>query len=210
MELAAAGSRLLTPAALLVHLDEALSVGGIRDLPDRQRTMRATLEWSYNLLQDPDRLLFARLAVFSGGFSLEAAEAIERGGDVVACLGALLDQSLVLRVPSADEFPRFRLLEPVRQYAAERLHTTDQAKVASDRHAGYYLSVARAARAQLRGAALIPCLDRLERDHANLRSAFDASSRPTTRRTRRPWVRISGCTWRCEATPVRRPPGWRA
>ena len=172
LELAAAGSRLLTPAALLVHLDETLSVGGIRDLPDRQQTMRATLEWSYNLLQDPERLLFARLAVFSGGFSLEAAEAIEMGGDVVACLGALLDQSLVLRAPSADEFPRFRLLEPVRQYAAEQLHTTDQAKVASDRHAGYYLSVARAARPQLRGAALIPCLDRLERDHANLRSAF--------------------------------------
>ena len=126
LELAAARLRLLSPTALLARLDRALPLlsNGPRDLPERQQTMRATIQWSYDLLAEPAQELFRRLAVFVGGFTLHAAEVV--GGiepdEVYDILSSLVEQSLVTVVPTTDqETMRFRLLEPVRQYALELL-----------------------------------------------------------------------------------------
>src|SRR3712207_25611 len=113
--------RFLGPTALLSRLDRALEASGARDLPERQRTMRATLDWSHDLLSKPEKDLFARLSVFAGGFDLDAAEAV--GGDeedVLVLLEGLVGQSLVLAEP-VGEGVRYRMLEPIRQYALEKL-----------------------------------------------------------------------------------------
>jgi predicted ATPase/DNA-binding XRE family transcriptional regulator len=127
LELAAAKVRFLDPATLLSRLDRALSAGWARDLPERQRTMRAALDWRYDLLDGPQRRLFGRLSVFAGGFTLEAAEAVGAGGevlpdDVLYLLEGLVEQSLVTAGPDADGGGvRYGMLEPVRQYALEKL-----------------------------------------------------------------------------------------
>jgi len=105
LELAAARVRFLSPSSLLTRLDQALSAGWVRDLPERQRTMRATLDWSHDLLDEPDQELFRRLSVFSGGFTLEAAEAVGAAGiveieAVLDLLGTLVEQSLVVAEPT--------------------------------------------------------------------------------------------------------------
>jgi len=126
LELAAAKVRFLDPAALLSRLNQVLSMGWRRDLPGRQRTMRATLDWSYGLLGELEKVLFRRLSVFAGGFALEAAEAVStaRGttvGDVLEPLGRLVEQSLVTTEVSGENETRYGMLEPVRQYVFERL-----------------------------------------------------------------------------------------
>jgi predicted ATPase len=124
LELAAAKVRFLGPTELLSRLDQALEVGAARDLPEKQRTMRATLDWSYKLLHGPEKELFRRLSVFSGGFTLEEAEAVGATGvvaaeEVLLLLGNLVEQSLVVAKPGEDEHTRYRMLELVRQYARE-------------------------------------------------------------------------------------------
>ena len=171
VELAAAGTRLLTPAALLSRLDEQLDKPGPRDLAERQRTMTATLDWSLELLEPGEVALFERLATFSGGFSLEAAEAVT-GEDPLAPLGTLVEHSLVTRTESPDDQPRFRLLEPVRHYAAQRLGSSPASLGPADRHARHFHDRALAAGPVLHGSGLAAELDRLEADHANLRSAY--------------------------------------
>jgi predicted ATPase/transcriptional regulator with XRE-family HTH domain len=173
LELAAAGLRLLTPATLLARLEQTGLDAGPRDLPDRHRTMASVLDWSMDLLEPEEVDLFSRLAVFSGGFSLDSAEAVTGlGADVLPALGALVEQSLVLRVASPDDQPRFRLLEPVRQYAMRRLHASGEATVTADRHAAHFHERATASHEVLQGPNLVTTLDRLEADHANLRSAY--------------------------------------
>jgi predicted ATPase len=172
IELAAARVGLLGPSAILDRLGTGELDAGPRDLPERQRTMTATLDWSHDLLDAGEQSLFAQLAVFSGGFSLDAVEAVADGDGVVARLGALVDQSLVLRAGAPQDRPRFRLLEPVRQYAVGRLQASGLATATADRHADHVHRTALAAREDLRGPALVGCLDRLEADHANLRSGF--------------------------------------
>ena len=179
LELAAPGLRLLSPATLLKRLEETGLGTGPRDLPERHRTMTAVLDWSMDLLEPEEVDLFERLAVFSGGCSLDAVDAVaapegldDERGDVLPALGTLVQQSLVLRVPSPDDEPRFRLLEPVRQYAMQRLHASAQATATADRHAVHYLARATASKALLEGPELVPTLDRLEADHANFRSAY--------------------------------------
>jgi predicted ATPase len=169
IELAAARSRALGPDLLLARLDQALSEESLRDLPERQQTVAATVDWSVELLSEPQRRLFAALAVFEGGFDLEAAEAVGPGPDVLAGLTALVEQSLVSRVGGA----RYRLLEPVRQYASARWSATPEGAESAERHAAYFAGVAAEARSRLRGAELAPTLDALDRDHANLRTAHD-------------------------------------
>ena len=112
----AARVRFLDPASLISRLDQALSAGWARDLPERQRTMQAALDWSHDLLPEREKTLFRRLSVFAGGFTLEAAEAVGSADD----LGTLVEQSLVVMEAGADG-PRYRMLEPVRQYALEKL-----------------------------------------------------------------------------------------
>ena len=143
LELAAARSQLLPPAALLQRLDRRLHLlsGGPVDLPERQRTLRNTLAWSYDLLDQMDKALFRRLAVFAGGWTLEAAtavcsDAVLPATDVLHRLGVLIDSSLVRRLDGVERGaePRLGMLETVREYALERLQEAAEEVQVRDRH----------------------------------------------------------------------------
>jgi predicted ATPase/DNA-binding XRE family transcriptional regulator len=177
LELGAAKARFLGPAELLSRLDRALSTGAARDLPPRQSTMRATLDWSHDLLEEPQQELFRRLSVFAGGFALEAAEAVGATGaidpeEVVQLLGGLVEHSLVTVRQGHDAQARYGMLEPVRQYARELLEERGEAEEARRRHAGYYLSLAERAGPGLKGPGQVPWLRRLETELDNLRAAI--------------------------------------
>ena len=125
IEIAAARIRMLKPAAILKRLDSRLNllVGGLADLPDRQQTLRQTIDWSYQLLQPDIQDLFVRLGVFSGGFSLEAAEEVcNLSGkiDIFSGIEFLLDNSLLRQVQSVNEEPRFDMLQTIREFAIEK------------------------------------------------------------------------------------------
>jgi predicted ATPase/DNA-binding XRE family transcriptional regulator len=178
LELAAAKVRFLSPPHLLARLDRALSVGGMRGLPPRQRTMRATLDWSHDLLSEEEKALFWRLSVFAGGFTLRAAEVVGAteetdAEDMLEGLGNLVEQSLILSEPGEDGGEvRYGMLEPVRQYGLERLEHSDEAEETRQRHAEYYLTLAEQAEPELRGPQQVAWLDRLEEEHDNLRAAL--------------------------------------
>ena len=134
IELAAARVRILTPAALLARLDQRLAIltGGARDLPARQQTLRATIAWSYDLLDPPERTLFARLGVFAGGCSFEAAEAIcgAAGGleiDLFDGIASLVQKSLLRQEEGPGGEARFTMLQTIREFAQERLHELPEA-----------------------------------------------------------------------------------
>jgi predicted ATPase/DNA-binding XRE family transcriptional regulator len=180
LELAAAKARFLDPATLLSRLDRALSTGAARDLPPRQSTMRATLDWSRALLEEHQQVLFRRLSVFAGGFTLEAAEAIGTAvpidpGDVLFLLGGLAEQSLVTVRQGHDAQARYGMLEPVRQYARELLEENGEAEGTRRRHAMHYLSLAERAGPGLKGPDQVPWLSRLETEIDNLRAAIQWS-----------------------------------
>jgi predicted ATPase len=173
IELAAARVRLLPPQAMAPRLDQRFSLltGGARDLPERQRTLRGTLDWSFGLLSAGEQALFARLGVFAGSFGLPAVEAV--GGDsaeAMDTLGGLVDGSLV-RPRTRNGEPRFTLLETIREYALERLHEGGDWIGAHDRHADYFLGLAEPADAELTPPGQLAWLDRLETDHDNLLAA---------------------------------------
>ena len=177
LELAAAQTRFLGPTALLSRLDRALEAGGARDLPERQRTMRATLDWSHDLLHEPEKELFRRLSVFAGGFTLETAEDVGAAGtveaeDVLVLLGNLVEQSLVVFETSPVGRTRYRMLEPVRQYALERLRESGEAEEARRRHVRHYLALAEQAEPHIKGLDQAAWLDRLETENDNLRAAI--------------------------------------
>ncbi len=189
LKLAAAQVRFLSLTALLAPLDRALEAGGARDLPERQRTMRATLRWSYDLLSEEEKRLFRKLGVFAGDLTLEAAEAIgvEPGaagdvgaGDVLGLLGRLVEQSLVVVEASApgDEEPRYRMLEPVRQYVQELQEQSEEAGETCRRHAEFFLELAEAAELELRGPNQVEWLGRLEMENGNLRAAMSWALHP--------------------------------
>jgi predicted ATPase/DNA-binding CsgD family transcriptional regulator len=183
IELAAARSKILSPAALLAQMTDRLRLldGGQRDLPPRQRTMRDAIAWSYDLLTADVQSLFCRLAVFAGGFDLEAATAV--GGDAplpaLDKLRVLVDHSLIQRdeslgAESATSSPRFRMLETIRQYGFELLAEGQEHDPTRDAHAAYFLTLAERAEGQLFGGPEQPrWLDLLEANHDNLRAAFD-------------------------------------
>jgi predicted ATPase/class 3 adenylate cyclase len=168
LELAAARTKLLAPEPLLRKLAQRLPLltGGRRDAPERQRTLRATIAWSHDLLDEQSRLVFARLSVFAGTFSLDAAEKVT-AADLDA-LAALVELSLLK--PVGEE--RFLMLETIREFAAERLEA-DQTAGLQRAHAEWFLALAEAAEPHLRGTEFPATLDRLEREHDNLRAAFD-------------------------------------
>jgi predicted ATPase/DNA-binding XRE family transcriptional regulator len=186
IELAAARCKLLTPVALLDRLDEQLRIlaASVRDIPERQHTMRATIEWSYSLLTPAQQRLFARLAVFAGGWTLEAAEAIsaedDLGVDVLDGLQALVDHSVVqvVRVPltdraaTGDYVERFRWLETIREFAHERLEATGGREALRQRHARYFLHVVEVAEHMQSGPAQREALELFECELENLRAAF--------------------------------------
>jgi predicted ATPase/DNA-binding XRE family transcriptional regulator len=188
LELAAAKVRLLEPRALLSRLDQALSTAWARDLPERQRTMRATLDWSHELLSRPEQELFRRLSVFAGGFSLEAAEAVgtaigtgEWPEALLGPLGTLVEQSLVTVEASSEVGGgvRYGMLEPVRQYALERLERGGEAEEVLSLHAAYFLDLAERAEPELWGPHESEWLELLEGELGNLRAAFSWALGPT-------------------------------
>ena len=166
LELAAARATVLTPEQILERLSQRLDVfKGARDADPRQRTLRATIEWSYELLSPEEQRLFADLAVFRGGWTLEAAEQV--GEADLDTLGALVDKSLVRRRPD-----RFWMLETIREFATERLEGSGRADALRRRHADHFLALAEEAYPHLRSHPK-PWLDRLEKEHDNLRAALD-------------------------------------
>jgi predicted ATPase len=181
LELAAVQLRILTPEALLKRLgpglERALDLGaGPVDLPGRQRTLRATLEWSYGLLSEAQRVLLARLSVFSGAWTLAASEAVgivEADLDAVDTLAALVAQSLVRVDESGPDEPRFRLLQTVRAYAAERLTERGETDATVGRLARYLIGVVQAVGDDLKGRAHRAAAERLDRERDEIRSAID-------------------------------------
>ena len=169
IELAAARVKVLSPAALLERLDQRLPIlaGGSRDAPERQRTLRATIEWSHELLSPDEQALFARLAIFRGGWTLETAEAVADAD--LDTLTSLVDKSLVRVRPESG---RFWMLETIREFALERLSASGQADALSERHTDFFLALAEEAEPNIR-ADSAEWVQRVERDHDNLRAALD-------------------------------------
>jgi predicted ATPase/DNA-binding SARP family transcriptional activator len=176
IELAAAKSKLLPPEGLLRRLGRplALLTDGSRDLPSRQRTLRATIDWSYELLGEDEQRLLTYLAVFSGGWTLEAAEAIASGevSNLLAGISSLLDNSLITRHAFSEGEPRLTLLETIREYALERLEAHGDAERLRQLHAQYFLGLAEEAEPALRGADQESWLRRLDGEQSNLRAAL--------------------------------------
>ncbi len=186
IELAAARVKVLPPAALLSRLERRLPLltGGGRDLPARQQTMRDAIAWSHDLLTAEEQALFRRLAVFAGGFELEAAEAVctgtgDLGADVLEDLASLVDKSLLRQEVGPSGEPRFGMLETVREFGLEQLATSGEAEEARRRHAAWCLELVEAA--DLEGCRR-PDLDpaaafaRLDADQGNLRAALTWAS----------------------------------
>lgn len=178
IELAAARVRVMSPLDILARLDASLPLlaDGPRDLPERQRTMTHAIDWSYTLLPEPQRALFRRLSVFRGGWTLDAAETVGRQpgdatGDVVSLLGALVEQSLVVFTHGADGRGRYRMLVPIREFAAVHLTRSGEEDRIRDAHAGYALALSEEAAPGLEGPRQVEWLSRLEQDHGNIRAA---------------------------------------
>lgn len=182
IELAASRTRVLAVEQIALRLDDRfglLTGGGASSLP-RHQTLRATMDWSYGLLGPQEQMLLRRLSVFSGGWTLEAAESVCAGdglapAGILDLLMSLVDKSLVLMEPQEGE-ARYRLLETVRQYGRDRLHDAGDATVARRRHRDWYLQLAERADVRLRGPEEAAWLNRLETEHDNLRSALEWSN----------------------------------
>ena len=178
IEFAAARVAVLSVEQIAARLDDRfrlLTAWPKKTLP-RHQTLRATLDWSHDLLTEHERTLFRRLSVFTGGFTLEAAEqvcaaAAIAGPDVLNLVGRLVDKSLVI-VDERDRHARYRLLESVRQYGRERLDESGDAEIIQRRHRDWYLDFAERATAKLRGPEQDVWLSRLEIEHDNLRAAL--------------------------------------
>jgi predicted ATPase/DNA-binding XRE family transcriptional regulator len=178
IELAASRANLLPPEALLARLAPALGLlaGGGPDLPDRQRTMRATLDWSRGLLSEEQQTLFRCLSAFAGGFTLESAEAVCAGSgisnDILGGLHALVDANLLRREVQPDGDVRLDMLAVVREYARELLAASGEAAAVRERHAGHFLRLVETAFPALFVSGHTEWAARLEREHDNLREAL--------------------------------------
>jgi predicted ATPase/class 3 adenylate cyclase len=200
IELAASRVKVLSPEAILERLEHRLGLltGGPVDVPARQRTLRGAIAWSYDLLDDAEQVVFRRLSVFAGGWTLEAAEAVanpgtELGRDVLEVLGSLVNKSLIRRVPSDPKAVRFGMLETIREFGVEQLESAGEAEPTRDRHASHFLGIVEAAEPHLRGFDQKRWLDLLELEHDNLRAALRRSidaGLPTT------GLRLVGALWR--------------
>jgi predicted ATPase/class 3 adenylate cyclase len=183
IELAAARIRLLSPSAMLARLDRSLPLltGGARDLPVRHQTLRATIAWSYELLDDDERTVFRRLGVFAGGFTLESAEFVcgpDGASGLVSVLDvieSLLTKSLVRQVAGVGGEYRFRMLETIREFALEQLREAGEVERIRRQHAEHFLDLAEQADAQLMGRGQLEWMRRLEADYGNVRAALEWS-----------------------------------
>ena len=198
IELAAACTSVLTVPHILERLDDrfALLTGGLRTSLTRHQTLRATIEWSYQLLSEEESLLLRRLSIFAGGWTLEAAETVCSANgiestQVLNVLSQLVNKSLVFVETEHDE-ARYRTLETIRQFAREKLSETAESAHLQDRHLEYFLNLAETADPYLRRAEQIEWLKRLDAEHENLRAALAwALARPSAE----PVLRLAGCLW---------------
>jgi predicted ATPase/DNA-binding SARP family transcriptional activator len=179
IELAAARVKVMTPEMIANRLDDRfrLLTGGSRIALPRQQTLRASIDWSYNLLEEAERRLLRRLALFVGGCTLEAAQAVGGDGDpfqVIEALTSLVDKSLV-RLRDTRTGPRYTLLETIRQYAGEKLLESGEMQAVRRRHLGYFMEWVEAAEPETRGPQQVSWLYRLEVERENLRLAFEFS-----------------------------------
>jgi predicted ATPase/DNA-binding SARP family transcriptional activator/DNA-binding CsgD family transcriptional regulator len=213
IELAAGRIGVLSVERIAERLDDSLRLltAGVRTGLPRHRTLRATLEWSHELLGEPERKLFRRLSVFAGGLTLEAAEAVGAGDgieqhDVLDLLSKLVDKSLVVAEASPGEEGalRYRMLETIRQYGQDRLEENGEAQGVRERHMEYYLALAEVADAQeaereLNAARPVAWLERMESEHANLRAALnwslDEDDEPNGGRTAELGLRLAVALW---------------
>jgi predicted ATPase/class 3 adenylate cyclase len=201
IELAAARVKVLAPTIMLDRLEHSLSLlaGGSVDLPARQQTLRGAIDWSYQLLNTDEQALFRRLTAFSGGWTVEAAgdvaaPGLELGGDILDGLITLVDQSLVRPTPEGGSGePRFEMLQLIREYGAERLAETEEAPLIGRRHAEWFMSLVEEHVAALEGGSDLDWLDRLDREHDNLRAALRWSIEQDEREI---GLRIATAVWR--------------
>jgi predicted ATPase len=200
IELAAARTRLLPPGAMLARLERRLQVvaSGPRDLPARQQTLRRTIDWSYDLLSPDEQQLFARLAVFVGGRSLEAIEAVcnadgALGDGVLDGVESLVGKSLLRQEEGAGGEPRLTFLETINEYARERLEASGEGAALRRLHAAFFLALAEEAKPRLVGPQQGRWLARLVEEYDNLRAAMawarDAGETEL-------WLRLAGALWR--------------
>ncbi|MBC7814975.1 MAG: AAA family ATPase [Burkholderiales bacterium] len=180
IELAAARTKLLTPRTLLSRLSSRLDTltGGAQDLPARHQTLQNTIDWSYNLLDDGEKILFARLAVFRGERSLEAIEAICSEAlpmDVFDGLESLINKSLIQQKEQFGGESRFIMLETLHEYALERLEESGESKAMHRRHAEYFVQLAERAEPELRQAQQLHWFQILETEHENMRTVLQWS-----------------------------------
>jgi predicted ATPase len=179
IELAAARVKMLPPQAILTRLTDRLKLltGGAQDLPARQQTLRNTLDWSYSLLNAQEKTLYARLAVFVGGFTLADAEAVcnlEDSMDILEGITSLVNNSLLKQEESAGDVSRFRMLETIREYALERLVQSGEMPALQQRHADYYLGIVlNDAGLGIMSRESTFWLNRLDRDHDNIQAALE-------------------------------------
>jgi predicted ATPase/class 3 adenylate cyclase len=200
IELAAARIKLFSPQALLTRLGSRLDLlkGGARDLPARHQTLRQAVGWSYDLLNESEKLLFRRLAVFVSGSTIEAAEAVcnvkgDIGLDLIDGISALVDKSLLRQVDRPDGEPRFIMLETIREYGLETLVAGGEADDTQRVHAEYFLKLAEEAEPELTGPHQKNWLDRLEADHDNFRAALNWAEKNHAAES---GLRLSGAIWR--------------
>jgi len=183
IELAAARIKLLPPSSILARLTNRLKLltGGARDLPERQRTLRGAIEWSHTLLDEGEKSLFARMAIFSGGRTLEAIEAVcDAQGDLPMDafdgVSSLVDKSLLRQEEGPEGEPRFMMLETIHEYAREKLRESGEAEEIGHAHARHFLGLAE--EAELTGPEQAWWLERLEAEHDNLRTTLARTRRP--------------------------------
>ncbi|WP_406100305.1 BTAD domain-containing putative transcriptional regulator [Streptomyces sp. NBC_01013] len=179
IELAAARLRMLTPQQIAARLDDRfqLLTSGSRTVLPRQQTLRAVVDWSWDLLAEDERATLRRLSVFAGGCTLEAAEAVcadrpRAAQEVAGLLGSLVDKSLVVAAPAADGGMRYRLLETVGEYATERLDESGEREAVERRHLVYFRELARTTDPLLRGAGQRAAIELFRREYENLRTAL--------------------------------------
>jgi predicted ATPase/class 3 adenylate cyclase len=183
IELAAARTKVFTPDAILARLEKSLSLltSGVRDVPERQRTLRGAIDWSYDLLDPTEQALFRRLAIFVGGCTIDSAAAVcdpngELGVDMLDALVSFVDKSL-LRQNQADQGePRFLMLETIREYGLERLGEGADDEAVRHQHQDHFSAVAQQAELELMGARPKELLDRLEIERDNLRAAIQRAA----------------------------------
>ena len=198
IELAASRVKLMGPSELVHRMDRRLPLltGGTRDLPERQRTLRAAIEWGHDLLDPEERRLFERLAVFRGGWRLMAAETVCRDGlaiDVLDGLDSLVDRSLVRHAAANGGAVRFSMLETIHEFAAERLAASGDAAEVRRRHAVFVRDLIEEAEPHLRTEDQVAWLNRLGEEHDNIRAALDGAVEVGDGETA---LRIAAAVWR--------------